>query len=105
MEKAVMGYTRRAGSDTMAYIVRPKVMEWAMVNVLTCSRIDRHWALSRKIPTTKRMWSNPFGRMWVNPRPKYCRAICAEVAEGGGAMSEIAGLACEPSSQNVCTGL
>ena len=39
----------------MPYIVRPSVIECAIVNVLTCSRIERHRALSRKMPSTNRM--------------------------------------------------
>ena len=55
IESAIIGSTTRAGSDTMPYIVRPRVIECAMVNVLTCRSTDRHRALSRKMPTTNRM--------------------------------------------------
>ena len=70
----------------------------AIVNVLTCSRMDRQRALKRKMPTTKRMWSRPFGRMCVYPSTKYCLATAIVVGGAGGAFNETGGLSPVPSS-------
>ena len=45
----------------------PSVIECASVNALTWISTGAS-VLSRKMPSTNRMWSSPFGRMWVNPR-------------------------------------
>ena len=46
--------------------------EGDMCYTATAAELDvprgRHFKLSKKIPSTKRIWSRPFGRIWVKPR-------------------------------------
>src|SRR5262245_57079472 len=101
MDSAIIGSTNLAGNDTTPYIVSPSVMECASVNVLTCVNTERQRALNRKMPMMKRMWSNPFGRICVNPSARYCSITSSAVAGGGGAINEISPLDWLPSIQNV----
>src|SRR5207253_282364 len=59
-----------------------RVSVWATVKAVTCCRIGFSRRESRKMPSTKRMWSGPAGTMWVKPSARYWRTTAVRV--GGG---------------------
>ena len=63
----------RGGSETTPYIVSPSVIECATVKVVTCSRIGRSRALSRKDPEHEQDVIEPFRQdVRVAEHAEYC---------------------------------
>ena len=63
IDNAIRTSTGREGSDTVPDIANARVTEWAKVKAVTCQNRGFQRVLSRKRPSTKRIWSSPFGSM------------------------------------------
>ena len=75
-----------------------RVSVWATVKAVTCCRIGFSRRESRKMPSTKRMWSGPSGTMWVKPSVRYCRTTSERVGGTAAFASEKGGLVAPASS-------